>query len=171
VAGSACPDPPPATLAVKAGRRGRLPAAAGRASIEAMSYQPSATDTPFDRLGGRGPVLALAERFYEIMSEREPTLARLHECEADGTVSRGPRDRFALFLVGWLGGPQDYIAEFGHPRLRMRHARVPVDAAMRDAWLRCMTAAMDELAITGEVREFLDLRFADVADFMRNVDR
>jgi hypothetical protein len=32
-----------------------------------------------------------------------------------------------------------------------------------------MTAAMNELAITGDVRQFLDARFAEVADFMRNV--
>jgi len=45
-----------------------------------------------------------------------------------------------------------------------------VNIAMRDAWLRCMTAALDEHGVTGPVREFLDARFADVADFMRNVE-
>src|SRR4051812_42708142 len=103
------------------------------------------------------------------MSEREPALARLHE-HVDGVVARGPRDRFALFLIGWLGGPQDYVAKHGHPRLRMRHARVAVDHAMRDAWLRAMRAAMDAQQIAGPVREFLDARFAEVADFMRNVE-
>jgi hemoglobin len=126
--------------------------------------------TPFELLGGAEPVRALAERFYEIMSDREPVLARLHPCTPDGRVERGPRDRFALFLIGWLGGPDDYVAQHGHPRLRMRHARVPVDVAMRDAWMRCMTAAMDDCKITGEVRTFLDARFAEVADFMRNVE-
>ena len=52
----------------------------------------------------------------------------------------------------------------------MRHARVPVDTAMRDAWLRCMTAAMDDQKIAGPLRVFLDARFAEVADFMRNVE-
>ena len=50
-----------------------------------------------------------------------------------------------------------------------RSARVPVDTAMRDAWLRCMTAAMDAEQVGGRVRSFLDARFAEVADFMRNV--
>lgn len=111
----------------------------------------------------------LVERFYDAMTEREPALARLHPCDAEGRVARASRDRFALFLIGWLGGPQDYIEQHGHPRLRMRHARVPVDEAMRDAWLRCMAAAMDAEHVTGEVRAFLDGRFAEVADFMRNV--
>ena len=126
--------------------------------------------TPFEMLGGADKVRALVETFYDVMSEREPALARLHEVTPEGQVARGPRDRFALFLIGWLGGPQTYIEQHGHPRLRMRHGRVAVSTAMRDAWLRSMTAAMDAHAITGEVRAFLDSRFADVADFMRNVD-
>lgn len=127
-------------------------------------------DTPFALLGGADRVRALVERFYDVMSEREPALARLHECTPDGSVARGPRDRFAMFLIGWLGGPQDYIQVHGHPRLRMRHARVEVGIEMRDAWRRAMTAALDDLGVTGEVRTFLDARFADVTDFLRNVD-
>ncbi len=126
--------------------------------------------TPFDLLGGADRVRALVERFYDVMSEREPALAKLHVCDPDGKVDRGSRDRFALFLIGWLGGPQDYIQQHGHPRLRMRHGRVRVDIAMRDAWLRSMQTAMDDLGVTGEVREYLNTRFADVADFMRNVE-
>ncbi len=126
--------------------------------------------TPYELLGGTEAVLALAERFYEIMDEREPALARLHPCTPEGKVERGPRDRFALFLVGWLGGPDDYVERHGHPRLRMRHGRVAVNVAMRDAWVRCMQAAMDDRGITGDVRDFLDARFAEVADFMRNIE-
>jgi hemoglobin len=128
----------------------------------------SEAETPFALLGGADRVGALVERFYDVMSDREPALAALHRCDPDGRVARYSRDRFALFLIGWLGGPQDYTAQHGHPRLRMRHHRVPVDPAMRDAWLRCMTAAMDAEPITGPVRAFLDGRFAEVADFLRN---
>ena len=126
--------------------------------------------TPYELIGGADRIRAIVERFYDVMSEREPVLAKLHVCTPDGKVDRGSRDRFALFLIGWLGGPQDYIAQHGHPRLRMRHARVAVDIAMRDAWLRCMQVALDDHAVAGEVRAFLDARFADVADFMRNVE-
>lgn len=125
--------------------------------------------TAFELLGGAPAVRAIVERFYDAMGEHEPELARLHECDANGRVAQGARDRFALFLIGWLGGPQDYIATHGHPRLRMRHGKVPVGAAMRDAWLRSMQRALDAEGITGEVRGFLDNRFAEVADFLRNV--
>ena len=125
---------------------------------------------PYEQLGGSERIRAIVERFYDLMHEREPPLAQLHSCDPDGKVDRGSRDRFALFLIGWLGGPDDYVRQHGHPRLRMRHNRVAVNLAMRDAWLRCMTTALDEHGVTGDVRRFLDARFAEVADFMRNVE-
>jgi len=123
--------------------------------------------TPYDRLGGEATIRALVERFYDAMDADEPALAALHVCEA-GKVSRGARDRFASFLVGWLGGPDDYVRAHGHPRLRMRHGHVPVDTAMRDAWLRCMTRALDHDDIPTPLRTWLQQRLAEVADFLRN---
>lgn len=124
--------------------------------------------TPYDLLGGEPVVRRLVERFYAVMARDEPALALLHPCDEDGRVQRDNQDRFALFLIGWLGGPQDYMAAHGHPRLRMRHGRVAVDVAMRDAWLRAMTTALDEEGVAGPLRAFLDARFAEVADFLRN---
>ena len=127
-------------------------------------------NTPIALVGGRQVVEKLAARFYEIMEQDEPALAALHRqaLGAERLVEPELKRRFALFLVGWLGGPQEYMAAHGHPRLRMRHAAVPVDTAMRDAWLRCMTRALDDCRIAGPVRAFLDQRFAEVADFLRN---
>lgn len=135
----------------------------------AGGWAPTADDTAFTRLGGADAVKALAEAFYDDMEQHEPALTAVHRQDAPGKVSRGSRDRFAMFLVGWLGGPQDYTAQHGHPRLRMRHAQVPVNVDLRDAWLRSMGRAMDARGITGPVRTFLDARFGEVADFMRNV--
>ena len=39
---------------------------------------------------------------------------------------------------------------------------------MRDAWLRSMKRAMDQRGIEGSVRAYLDQRFFEVADFLRN---
>jgi hemoglobin len=127
---------------------------------------PSET-TPFELLGGEAAVRALVERFYDAMDEHEPELSRLHPLE-DGKVSRASRDRFALFLIGWLGGPQDYMRLHGHPRLRMRHAHVPVSQAMRDAWMRAMRQALSDTNVNAESRAFLDQKLGDLADFLRN---
>lgn len=129
---------------------------------------PSAERTPFELLGGEERVRAISKAFYDIMDRDEPALARLHPLDAEGRVSPESRERFALFYVGWLGGPQTYMQLHGHPRLRMRHHAVPIDTAMRDAWLRCMVAAFDQEKVEGPVRAFLETRLADLADFLRN---
>lgn len=125
-------------------------------------------ENPFERLGGEAKVRAIAERFYDVMSDEEPALARLHEVDEAGRVARGPRERFALFFIGWLGGPQTYMELHGHPRLRMRHARVAVTPAMRDAWVRAMRRAMDDEGVAGELRSFLDQRLLEVANMLVN---
>ena len=133
-----------------------------------MSYQPTPDDAPFHRLGGEAGVRAIVERFYDLMHEGEPALARLHPVDDEGRVARPSRDRFALFFIGWLGGPEDYQTQYGHPRLRMRHARVPVDPAMRDAWLRCMIQAVDESDAGPAIKAWLAPRLADVAGHLLN---
>jgi hemoglobin len=129
----------------------------------------SNVQSPFLLMGDSEELVKrLVARFYARMAQAEPELARTHQVNEDGTVAEPTQARFALFLIEWLGGPPRYTPENGHPRLRMRHANVPIDSAMRDAWLRCMTFAMNEVGVTGEVRDFLDARFADVANFLRN---
>lgn len=117
--------------------------------------------------GDEAFVRELVKTFYDFMELNEPELARLHRGEA-GRVGEEVRERFALFLIGWLGGPQHYMERYGHPRLRMRHARVPVNARMRDAWLRCMDHALEAHPVPKDVRAFLKQRLSELADFLRN---
>ena len=69
---------------------------------------------------------------------------------------------------GWLGGPDDYVQNHGHPRLRMRHAHVPVTQVMRDAWMHSMRLALRHDSIDADLASFLDEKLGEVADFMRN---
>jgi hemoglobin len=124
--------------------------------------------TPFDVLGHDGAV-ALAQRFYDHMDAHEPALVAVHRMDETGTKVAGVvRERFSAFLVEWLGGPSIYSKENGHPRLRMRHGHVPIGIELRDAWLRCMNAALEHPSVDDDVREYLGRRFAEVADFLRN---
>ena len=129
-----------------------------------------ATQTPFEQFGGEPAVTRLVARFYEVMAAREPALAHLHRCDAEGRVEAEGQGRFRLFLIGWLGGPETYVERHGHPRLRMRHARVPVNAGMRDAWLRCMATAMAEGDYPKQAANYIMQRLTDVAEFLRNQD-
>jgi hemoglobin len=136
--------------------------------VEGETWTPTQEDTPYQRLGGSDGVKALVEAFYDTMERDEPALLATHKLDEAGRVPRALRDKVALYLIGWLGGPQDYVATHGHPRLRMRHAHVPVDTGQRDAWTRCMGKALDHLGVQGPVRTFLDQKFVDLADHLRN---
>jgi hemoglobin len=123
--------------------------------------------TPYQALG-REACESLAKRFYDHMDATEPSLVAVHRRDEAGRVAAVVRERFTSFLVQWLGGPDDYSRAHGHPRLRMRHGHVPIDSSQRDAWLRCMTAALDHREVPADVRAYLQRRFAEVADFLRN---
>lgn len=134
---------------------------------------PSPERTPFELLGGSEVVSRLAEAFYDHMERDEPELARLHPLDAEGRILPAVRERFRLFFIGWLGGPQDYMRLHGHPRLRMRHAGVAIDSRQRDAWVRAMRAAFVEVereqgGFDPVAREFVLSRLEEVASFLRN---
>ena len=72
----------------------------------------------------------------------------------------GAEQRLRDFLVGRFGGPQRYIEQRGHPRLRMRHMPFAIDGAARNQWVMLMDRALDESRFPEDVaallREFFD---------------
>jgi hemoglobin len=83
----------------------------------------------------------------------------------------GAEQRLRDFLVGRFGGPQRYIEERGHPRLRARHMAFPITPAARDRWLVLMTRALDEAALPENVTKVLRDFFHAVAATMINRER
>ena len=69
---------------------------------------------------------------------------------------------------GWLGGPDLFVQQFGHPRLRARHMPFAIGTRERDQWVACMLLAMEEVGIAEPMRERLLQSFFKTADFMRN---
>jgi hemoglobin len=80
----------------------------------------------------------------------------------------GAEERLKDFLVGRFGGPQRYIEQRGHPRLRMRHAPFAIDREARDRWMELMSHALDEAQLPSDVTEFLREFFGAVATMMVN---
>lgn len=80
----------------------------------------------------------------------------------------GAQQRLCDFLVGRFGGPQRYIAQRGHPRLRMRHMPFTINAAARDRWVALMDAALAEAALEPASAATLRTFFADTASFLVN---
>jgi hemoglobin len=80
----------------------------------------------------------------------------------------GAEQRLRDFLVGRFGGPQRYIEQRGHPRLRMRHAPFVIDAAARNRWVELMRRALSEAALPRDVELALLPFFEGVATMMMN---
>jgi hemoglobin len=130
---------------------------------EPTSAQPE--DLPFNRIGGEAVIRAVVDRFYDLM-DLEPDYAVLRGVH--GSDLSQARDRLFWFLCGWMGGPQHYTEQFGHPRLRMRHMPFSIGVAERDQWLACMDQAMREIGIDDLLRRQLNGSFFQTADWMRN---
>jgi hemoglobin len=80
----------------------------------------------------------------------------------------GAEERLREFLIYRFGGPQRYIEQRGHPRLRMRHAPFAIGQAARDRWIQLMNNALAEAALPAEVDSMLRQFFDGVATFMIN---
>ena len=113
--------------------------------------------TPYEAIGGEETVRLIANRFYDIM-EQDPMAEELL------AIHPQPLDRirhvFFLYLTMWLGGPNEFEKQFGHPRLRARHLGFPVTPALKRQWMYCMRKAMlqtvENMVIAEKLLEALD---------------
>jgi hemoglobin len=107
----------------------------------------------------------LVEAFY-LNVENNEVLRPMYP--ADLTESKR---HLELFLIQYWGGPRTYQDERGHPRLRMRHAPFEIGKRARDAWLKCMTGALESVSgdIPSEVTQEMRAYFEMAASSLRNV--
>lgn len=119
-------------------------------------------DQVFARIGEEG--FARLVRAFYAQIPHDDVLGPMYRDED----LEGAETRLRDFLVFRFGGPQRYIAERGHPRLRMRHAPFAVDAAARDRWVALMDRALADAHLPDDVVGLLKPFFADVATFLRN---
>ncbi|MGO8915047.1 MAG: group II truncated hemoglobin [Stellaceae bacterium] len=130
-----------------------------------MTAKTRHTDTPFSLIGGEAGVDRLVETFYRRMDALPEArgIRALHRADLTSTKSV-----LKLYLGEWLGGPDLYSRERGHPRLRMRHMHVAIGPADRDAWMLCMRGAVEEVVESEKLRDILLEKFFKLADWVRN---
>jgi hemoglobin len=119
----------------------------------------------YQRIGGEEKLRALVLRFYQLMDELPEAygIRKLHAEDLQGAT-----DKLFKFLSGWMGGPQLYVDQYGHPMLRRRHLPFTIGAAEREQWLLCMNQALSEVVEDEALRQELSAAFAKVAEHMRN---
>jgi hemoglobin len=116
-----------------------------------MSSEPAGIGF-YEAVGGAETFRRLVSRFYQEVA-RDPVLRPVYPSRDLGPAE----EHLRLFLIQYWGGPGTYSERRGHPRLRMRHARFAIGEAERDAWLRHMRTALDEL----DLDEALDAQLWD----------
>ena len=114
--------------------------------------------------GGKTAFVALMDAFYRGV-EGDPVLRSLYPED----LTEG-RDNLLLFLIQFFGGPAGYAEKRGDPRLRLRHMPFAIGIAERDAWMRHMTAALDEVPSFAPVREIVQSYFQNATNFLQNRD-
>lgn len=116
----------------------------------------------------------LVDRFY-VGVEGDPVLLPLYPDMGDTT---GARERLAMFLAQYWGGPHDYMEKRGHPMLRARHNQWAIGPQERDRWLLHMLTALEttvaELELPQETRDDVLSTVAsyvvNAAEHLRNRD-
>ena len=126
--------------------------ATGKVGVALVTSGPGATNAV---TGLTDALMDSIPQFTELRALHPPSL-------------QGSRDKLFKFLSGWFGGPDLFVQEYGHPRLRARHLPFSIGTQERDQWVACMVLAMEETGVPEGLRQKLLQNFFNTADFMRN---
>ncbi|MDQ7091672.1 MAG: group II truncated hemoglobin [Methylococcales bacterium] len=116
-------------------------------------------------IGGEKTILQLVTRFYFHMDSLPETTA-LRAIHAEDLTET--RQKLFKFLSGWLGGPDLFVQEYGHPRLRRRHFPFAIGESERDQWMLCMNHALSDSGMTNELQLSLKQALQQLATHMIN---
>lgn len=118
--------------------------------------------TVFAAAGGAEALRHLVNEFY-LKVGSDPDLSPIFPDDLTEI-----REKQYMFLTQFFGGPALYSQAYGAPMLRARHMHFAVTPTRVDAWLRCMSEALDETGFTGELRDFMFERMTLTAHHMLN---
>ncbi|UOF90575.1 globin [Fodinisporobacter ferrooxydans] len=118
--------------------------------------------TPYEAIGGAETIGKLVDAFYKRVIEH-PDLKPIFPEDIMPV-----RDKQYLFLTQFFGGPHLYSDKYGNPMMRARHLPFPITPKRAEAWLSCMTKALDEAGIEGSMKEFMFARLKQTAYHMVN---
>jgi hemoglobin len=121
--------------------------------------------TPYEMIGGEQTLLNLVDRFYFYM-DTLPEAQGIRALHQHNLASA--KDKLFKFLSGWLGGPNLFIEEFGHPMLRARHLPFAIGESERDQWMLCMNKALAEMTMDPRLKTNLQNALQQLATHMIN---
>ncbi len=121
--------------------------------------------TPYEVIGGEAAIRTLVEKFYYYMDTLPEAKGIRDIHQADLTSAE---TKLFKYMTGWLGGPNLYIEEYGHPMLRARHLPFAIGESERDQWMLCMNKAIEEVPMEPRLKTNLQTALQDLATHMIN---
>ena len=117
--------------------------------------------TPYDVIGEKA-LYDMIDYFYFLV-ENDQRINHLFPGDFKETSRKQKQ-----FLTQFLGGPDLYTQEHGHPMLKKRHMAFRITTYERDAWLENMYKAINKAQFPAGVGEYLYERLCLTANHMVN---
>ena len=123
-------------------------------------------DATYQAAGRQIGIRKLVDCFFDIMASDSKYATIYHWHPEDKEMSR---DKLALFLCGWMGGPKPFIEKYGTIRIPDAHKHLDITAVERDLWLDCMAHALAEQDYPPALVEYLLQQLYIPAERVRQV--
>ena len=121
-------------------------------------------DATFQAAGGQLGIRRLIDTFFDIMSS-DPKYQVIYDWHPDDKEIS--RDKLALFLCGWMGGPRPFVDKYGPIRIPAAHRHLKVTGVERDLWLDCMGRALGAQEYPQALIDYLGQQFYIPAERIR----
>ncbi|MCY4051173.1 MAG: group II truncated hemoglobin [Gammaproteobacteria bacterium] len=123
-------------------------------------------DNSYRAAGGTRGIYKLVDRFFDYM-DHLPEARKIREMHPQKLDES--RDKLARFLCGWLGGPKIYQEKYGPISIPGVHQHLEIAVSERDAWLKCMSLALEEQPYDPDFRSYLIQQLSIPAERIRTV--
>jgi hemoglobin len=118
--------------------------------------------TLYELMGGAEKIRELIEAFYPKV-QAHPSIGHLFPEDITPVM-----EKQFQFLSQFLGGPNLYTEQYGHPMMRARHLPFPITHERADAWLDCMRKALREIEIDTDLQRMIWERLSKPAHHFVN---
>jgi hemoglobin len=122
-------------------------------------------DAAYQAAGGIEGLRQLTRDFYQLM-DTHPGFKGIRDLHHEALSLAS--EKLALFLSGYLNGPDLYGEKYGQFRLAAFHQRIPIGSVDRDAWLACMQQTLDKQPWEPAFKEHVIQRLRIPAERCRN---
>ncbi|QLK85646.1 truncated hemoglobin YjbI [Staphylococcus sp. 17KM0847] len=121
------------------------------------------TKTPYEVIG-QDALYRMIDHFYRLV-EQDNRINHLFPGDFAETARKQKQ-----FLTQFLGGPDLYTQEHGHPMLKKRHMPFIIDEYAKEAWLENMHTAIQTAQFPDNVGDYLYERLRLTANYMVNTE-